>query len=197
VKNKFLIGLFSVVMLALPATAGPVFIGAFVGTTTINFESFASGTLIDTQLTASDGITFSSALGGIYANSGYAAPMGSPMSATSFVPSFCPCVDVTFSWSAPITALGFQLYTNGGTTTFHLPGGDLLAATAAPAYYYLGDVAGFSTLTISAPVNSAFVIDNITYNGGPAVPEPSTLALVGSGAIAFVAFRRRKALSAR
>lgn len=187
---KILTGLFAVAMSVVPAVAGPAFISPFVGTTTIDFESFADGTLISTQLAPSAGISFNSSLGGIYSNAAYTGIMGSPMSATSFLGISCPCVDVTLSWASPITAVGFQLYTNAGTTVFTLPGGTLSTATGNPAYYYLGDTSGFNSLTITAPSNNAFAIDNITFSGG-AAPEPSTFALFGLGAVALGAVRRR------
>jgi hypothetical protein len=188
---------FVVLLVATSCLAGPVFTAPFTGSTTVDFQSFTNGTLISNQLLGSHGISFSSSLGGIYANNYYADGMGSSMSATSFGSQQCPCVPVTFTWTNPITRIGFRMGANSGTTEFNLSSGSLNFAT--PQYpsisdIYILDSAGFTSLTIFAPSNNAFVIDDITYDATTTVPEPASLLLLGLGVgIAGLASRRLRA----
>ena len=191
---RWVVTSFLVVLLAAaPCLAVPSFIAPFTGSTTVNFESFTNGDLISNQLQASQGISFSSALGGIYANDSYIATVGSTMNATSFQ-QVCPCVPVTYTWTNPITMVGFVLGTNAGTTIFDLSSGQL--TMNSPQFpqlsnIYIGDPGGFTSLKITAPSNNAFVTDNITFDGAAAVPEPATALLLGGGAVGLALVRRR------
>lgn len=66
------------------------------------------------------------------------------------------------------------------------------------AYTFFGIVSdtAFNTVTLSSP-STYPTIDNVSYGSGPAspapVPEPASLVLLGSGLVAAVARRRRKA----
>ncbi|MGQ0792753.1 MAG: PEP-CTERM sorting domain-containing protein [Deltaproteobacteria bacterium] len=59
---------------------------------------------------------------------------------------------------------------------------------------YLQAVAAFNMVQISqeAGNNSGYAIDNITFEGVAAAPEPATLLLLGSGLAAVCLFGRRK-----
>jgi hypothetical protein len=179
---------------ATPTTVGS---GAFSGSTVVvDFLAFSSGTLISNQLasTATHGLTFSSALGGIYANSDYSSFTGVAVSATSFQPSFCPCVDVTLSFSTPVQRVGFSLLGgNAGTLTLTDNNGSVTTSIAQfPTEQFVGvqDLSGISSLTVDAPVNQAFVTDTVWVDSP--VPEPGTFVMLGTGLLGLASVLRRR-----
>ena len=185
------------------AMAGPVVValGAFSGSTvTVDFLSFASGTLISNQLatSANFGLTFSSTIGGIYANSSYFTDTGVAVSATSFAPSGSTYVDETLTFSSPVIRIGFDLFgSNAGTVTFTDTSGSVaLTVGQYPIREFIGiqDVSGITSLTIDAPQNQAFIVDKLELDpgSGTTTPEPGSFALLalGVGGIGFLLRRR-------
>ena len=181
------------------AWAAPTLVsqGAFSGSTVVvDFLSFTSGTLISNQLAipANYGLTFSSALGGIYANSSYSGTTGVAVSATSFLGQTCPCVDETLSFSTPVTRVGFSLFgSNGGTANFIDANGIVSTAVASfPTEQFIGieDLAGISWLTVDAPLNQAFIIDTVWLDRP--IPEPGSLLLLGSGFLGLLGYGKRR-----
>ncbi len=177
--------------------AVPIQIGPFTGTNNFNFLSFTDGTLISNQLQGSNGVTFSSALGGIYATSGYAGSTGVAISATNFNVS-CPCDDVTITFSSPVTEVGFIGWgQNAGSVTFTDPNGSLIINNLpqfpiVTPFLGIGDASGISSLTISGVASDdAFIFSGFTDNNS-AVPEPSSLILLGTGFAGFLGAIRRK-----
>ncbi len=181
------------------AWAAPTLVsqGAFSGSTVVvDFLSFTSGTLISNQLatTANSGLTFSSALGGIYANSSYSPTTGVAVSATSFNATSCPCVDETLSFSTPVLRVGFSLfYSNPGTLTLTDNNGLVTTSVAGfPIGQFIGvqDLAGITSLTVDAPSNQAFITDTVWLDRP--VPEPGTLVLLGSGVLGLLGYGKRR-----
>ena len=182
------------------ASASPTLVSqsAFSGSTVVvGFLSFSSGTLISNQLAtlANSGLTFSSTLGGIYANNTYSGQTGVAISATSFAPPQCPCVDETLSFSTPVLRVGFSLFgSNAGTASFTDSNGAAVANVAQfPTEQFIGvqDLAGITSLTIDAPVNQAFVIDTVWIDG-KTTPEPGSLLLFGSGVLGLLGYGKRR-----
>jgi hypothetical protein len=176
--------------------ANPIQVGPFTGTYNFNFLSFPNGTLISNRLQASNGVTFSSALGGVYATDVYSGSTGVAISAVNFNGS-CPCDDVTLTFSSPVSEVGFIGWgQNAGSVTFTDPNGSLTInglpgfPTITP-FLCIGDAAGISSLTISGVgINDAFLFSGFTDNS--AVPESSSLLLLGTGFAGILGAIRRK-----
>ena len=78
-----------------------------------------------------------------------------------------------------------------------LPGGTLnLDSSGTVQDIFIGDPNGFTALTIDAPNNDAFVIDNITYDFTSEVPEPAIWSLMGASLAALALVRRSRLLRA-
>jgi hypothetical protein len=109
-------------------------------------------------------------------------------------------IDSPFSvfFTSPVTAAALQFVSNPGTSTFTARlGGTTVesfsaatsVATPFPFYGFQGIT--FDEILINAGgSNNAALIDNIQTGSSAAVPEPTTLLLLGSGA--FVAWRHRR-----
>ncbi len=102
------------------------------------------------------------------------------------------------SWTNPVTAGAFNFggfYGNAGINlSVTLGNGDAATGTTQQnAFSFFGIITDtpFNTMTLNADQNY-IVFDNLTYaTGAPAVPEPSTLALIGVGIAGLVISRRR------
>jgi hypothetical protein len=188
------------------AVADPVAVlpGAFSGSTvTVDFLSFASGTLITNQLATAGnfGLTFS----GMFANNDYFANTGVTISATNFSPSGgCPCTDEILSFSSPVQRIGFDLFGgNAGTTIFTNSStgksvGVVLRQFPLEQFIGIQDAAGITSLTIDAPTDQAFLVDKLELDpGGTAAPEPGLLLPLAlmMGGLGFFVSRRKKTSS--
>jgi len=109
----------------------------------------------------------------------------------------------TFNFASPMKNFGlwltgvqtvftstFTLTFNDGTSqTLNLP----INVNGGTTYYGFTDTASFSSITITNLSNDAWGIDDVSYGtGGPTVPEPSSLMLLGSGVVGLAGLLRRK-----
>ena len=164
------------------------------GATTITFgtNSYANGTVLTNQYQSS-GITFNSNTF-YYDRSGYF----SSSSIRNFDGAQTSASNSSIFFTSTVNAADFNLLTNGGSTIFqaYLAGALVesfpSAATANSSRYYGFQNIAFNEIRINAPVNDAFVLDNLQFKAS-AVPEPTTIALLGLGLLGVVASRRKPA----
>ncbi|HEV2040934.1 MAG TPA: PEP-CTERM sorting domain-containing protein, partial [Casimicrobiaceae bacterium] len=105
------------------------------------------------------------------------------------------CQPLTFTFAQPITYFGLYGISNGNITLTDANGFISVFAPVISPATFVGfiDITGGSWVTISADVNGAFVIDNVSFEATSAVPEPASIALLGTGLVGvFGAARRRR-----
>jgi hypothetical protein len=109
----------------------------------------------------------------------------------------------TFNFASPMKAFGFWItgvqtvfttsftltFNDGTSETLNLP----INTSGGTSYFAFTDTASFSSLTITNASNDAWGIDDVSYGaGGTSTPEPSSLMLLGSGALGLAGMLRRK-----
>jgi PEP-CTERM motif len=159
---------------------------------TFSEVALASGTSLTNQF-AAFGVTF---LGGAY----YDPQPGGffpTVAAGNFSAGGSPPVGLTnpftIIFTAPVGGAAFQFITNPGSTTFTARLGGVsvesfVAATSTAQLFYGFQGITFDNILINVSTdNNAALFDNIQT--GSAVPEPTTMILIGTGVLA--ALRRR------
>lgn len=190
------------VLLAVASTAQaqPVQVPApLPGSTTIDFNSLPAFTTINNQYSGF-GVTVSSSCFNSSAN--YSSWFSNdPMQATNFDQSDRDCAGgtayptVTFNFSSPINYFGLMGLTNNNITLTDANGSiTVFTAITAGGARFAGftDVSGTSFVTISADVNGAFAIDDVSFSNITATPEPSSAILLLTGIAGFGAVARRR-----
>jgi hypothetical protein len=187
---------------------GPVQVGsdAFSGSHVVaDFLGFTVGTLVSNQLAspATQGLTFSSSMGGLYVSSAY-APFGFARHGLNRNPFFSDPVAFTLSFSSPVFRVGInQLAMCAGAsctagdyvvTTDH---GSLTLPANWPSGSFIGieDAQGITSLTINTSYFSPGTAGGTTrldsvWLDSP-VPEPAFWTLVGLAAVFGYVGRRR------
>ena len=161
--------------------------------TTITFSEVAlsPGDVITNQF-ASYGATFSPFAtfrpqDGFYATD-YIGNFGTPGTANPFLISF----------GKTVNAAAFDFISNPGTTMFDaMNGATIVESFSASTDVIAGTFYGFENIVfdsirINSPSNGAMEMDNLQIS---AVPEPTTVALLGLGLLGFAASRRKSAKS--
>ena len=199
-RKLTLIGAFISLAAAFTAEAQPVRVLApLAGSTTIDFNSLSSFTPITSQYSGL-GVTVSSSC--FMSNPDYNIFFGGdPMQATNFDQNSGDCgggfgtyPSVTFNFSAPISYFGLYGISNNNITLTDANGFiSVFAPVVSPATFVgFTDITGGSWVTITADVNGAFAIDNVSFEGS-SVPEPASVVLLGTGLIGvYNASRRRR-----
>jgi hypothetical protein len=110
---------------------------------------------------------------------------------------------ITISYTAPTTAMGFELqayagYGQTGTVSVFDTSNSLLASIGVTAGQFFGweSSAGIGYVTIAA--DDYLMIDNHGYGSTAPIPEPETYAmmLAGLGLLGVMARRRKQKLNA-
>lgn len=106
----------------------------------------------------------------------------------------------TFMFGAPVVfdgayfsgygSAGYEMYLSGGlvATSASLP----LGGTGVPVWVASGYAGFVDEVRLTAVSQGNFIIDDITYNGEAAVPEPGTYALMGAGLGSLALLRRKR-----
>lgn len=119
-----------------------------------------------------------------------------------------PTGSATFAFATATNSFGFYLtglqentfgtvvtvsFSDGSSQAFNAP----ITVNGGAEYFGFTDTASISSLTItSLNRGDDWGIDDVTYNSGPntsPVPEPSSLLLLGTGALGLIGAVRRKA----
>lgn len=186
-------------------SAQTAFLAAAGSTTTSNFQSLAVG--VYSPFTLATGVTVNwsapnygngfsgisnTTLGNLY---GFCVTPG----CTQWFGS--PSGTATYSFAKPITAFGLWLtgvqtvftstftltFSDGAPETLNLP----INVNGGTTYYGFTDSASFSSITITNLSNDAWGQDLVSYSN-QTTPEPSSLLLLGSGALGLAGLIRRK-----
>lgn len=80
------------------------------------------------------------------------------------------------------------MFNDGTSETLNIP----INVNGGAQYYGFTDTTAFSSVTISDISSDAWGIDDTTYNGVAATPEPSSLFLLGTGVLGLAGAVRRK-----
>lgn len=114
-----------------------------------------------------------------------------------------PTGSATFNFANPVSAFGFWItgvqttftstftvsFNDGAAQTLNIP----INVNGGAQYFGFVDVGGStSAISISNLSNDAWGIDDVRYSSQGAVPEPSSLVLMGAGLVALAGISRRK-----
>jgi hypothetical protein len=190
-------------MAALPAGATTVFTSYASMTAanpTLSFNTIDLTPLLslaDNATYTLDGVTFT-------AGSGTLADASSPWGSGIVLRTNSSPGTITIQLAPSVTAFGAMFGMIGSSfTTVNLSGSGIdenaFLNTANPVFWGAVSSTSFTTITFDAS-NKAVALNNFVYStspldgggGGGEVPEPSTLALIGSGLIALPLLSRRK-----
>lgn len=177
---------------ASSAQATTINSAAFVAPTVIDFQTAPNGAI--NNFYASLGVSLVNLNGGeTYQTS--AAP--SSLTATNFNSGF-PAGE--FLFSSAMTRFGVDIITNSGDNTTIsaylgnvLVGSEFFVTTTNGQFAGVQFLTGFDRIVIDPQnnVNGAMAIDNARFEGN-AVPEPTSIALLGVALAGFGAARRRR-----
>src|SRR5437762_1702574 len=188
-RKLALVGAF-IALAAASAEAQPVRVFApLPGSTLIDFNSLPPYTSITNQYSGL-GVTVTSTC--FESEPGYGSYFtpGDPMHAANFDQSGGDCHGgsglypaVTFNFATPINYFGLMGISNNNLFLTDANGSiTVLAPASGGTAVFAGfvDLTGTSFVTITADINGAFVMDDVTFKV-TATPEPASLALLATG----------------
>jgi hypothetical protein len=165
---------------------------ATAGATTIDFEQYTQGTQITNQY-AAQGITFTNAEELTVPN--YYS-YGYPPHSGSGVINNWPDATLTMTFSTPQTLVS-GYYSSGldSTVTAYDSMGNLVATVFLPFSYTTTSMfsisgTGITTVDFNTSLATWLTLDDVSFNSP--VPEPSSIALLGTGLLAGAGALRRK-----
>ena len=175
---------------------------AFAAPITINFEQFSAYTQIDTQYQVSDGVTFANALqlvAPFYDWFDYPPHSGNGVITND--PNDPIQVNFTDSLVSVRTASFWYTDPDGIVVTgYNTKGAVLATTTGAPVYganaqitltSTVGQAFAYITISDAYGYSDNVTVDDLSFVPVP-IPEPGSLALLGSGALGLAGLLRRK-----
>jgi hypothetical protein len=174
------------------------------------FDGFADGTPLGTV----GGVTYSASGGTVvvtdtFLTTTFPHGIGSTSTSSSLCCFFPGSETSTFTFTSPVSAFGIDINTFAATAGAYsgtLNIGDVVSSAfdTFPGTFtgqFLGFISDtpFTSVTISANTGFSYTLDTLVFgdaraiiDANTAVPEPTTLALMGGGLLALVLQRRRR-----
>lgn len=126
--------------------------------------------------------------------------VGVGSTATLSIPTALQSLGLLWGSVDSYNTLTFFSGVNGtGTNVGSLTGADLPSTgsngnqtAVGTAYVNISSTQSFQSIVLTSTVN-AFELDNLAFGTRQSVPEPVSMALLGSGLVGIAAFRRRRA----
>jgi len=182
----------------IPFASRAAFDAAFPGAIYETWDSYAAGTTIANGGTLK-GITYNSSAGIAVVQNNFlnsTPPNGLGRTPINF---FDSADTIQFTFGTPLTAFGIDINTfatASGAYTATTNNGDVVGSFFNPfpgagtgQFVGFSSTVPFTSVTIATPAGSTYTLDSLR---AVPVPEPATIALLGTGLAGALAARRRR-----